>query len=54
MPAALLLFAMIGGIAVFGALGIVAGPLIVAFFRAVAEITRTYGPDAPAVPMTMA
>lgn len=54
MPAALLLFAMIGGIAVFGALGMVAGPLIVAFFRSVVEITRGYEPDPPTVPVTLA
>jgi len=37
---ALVLFAMLGGIAMFGPLGIVAGPLTVAFFRTVVEIAR--------------
>ncbi len=50
MPAAVLLFAIIGGIAVFGALGIVAGPLIVAFFRSVVEIARGYERPAHAEP----
>jgi predicted PurR-regulated permease PerM len=54
MPAALLLFAMIGGIAVFGALGIVAGPLGVAFFRSVVEITRAYEPEPTIVPVPLA
>lgn len=32
MPAAVVLFAMLGGVAVFGPIGVVAGPLVVAFF----------------------
>lgn len=37
---ALVFFAMLGGMAMFGPLGIVAGPLVVAFFRTVVEIAR--------------
>jgi predicted PurR-regulated permease PerM len=40
MPSSVLLFAILGGIAMFGTLGIVAGPLIVAFFRSVVEIAN--------------
>ena len=41
LPGAVVLFAMLGGAVVFGAFGIVAGPLIVAFFLASLRLLRT-------------
>lgn len=41
LPGAVVLFAMLGGALVFGAFGIVAGPLIVAFFLASLRLLRT-------------
>ncbi len=40
LPGAVVLFAMIGGVAVFGPMGIVAGPLIVALFTATLGLLR--------------
>ena len=41
LPGSIVLFAMLGGIAVFGPMGIVAGPLIVAFFLATLRLVST-------------
>lgn len=40
LPGSVVLFAMIGGVAVFGPMGIVAGPLIVALFSATLRLLR--------------
>ncbi|MDX2086975.1 MAG: AI-2E family transporter [Kofleriaceae bacterium] len=48
---AVVFFALIGGIAAFGAIGLVAGPLIVAAFLAVLRMYhRDYSPNDPHVP----
>jgi predicted PurR-regulated permease PerM len=48
---AVLFFALIGGLAAFGTIGLVLGPLVVALFIAVLRIyRRDFGPPAPAVP----
>jgi predicted PurR-regulated permease PerM len=43
LPAPVVLFAMLGGVAVFGPLGVVAGPLIVAFFLAALRLLQRKG-----------
>lgn len=43
LPGPVVLFAMLGGVVVFGAFGIVAGPLIVAFFLASLRLLRKEG-----------
>jgi predicted PurR-regulated permease PerM len=44
---AVVFFALLGGIAVFGAIGLVAGPLVVAFFLATVRLyQRDFGVDA--------
>lgn len=43
LPGSVVLFAMLGGVAVFGPFGIVAGPLIVAFFLASLRLLRRQG-----------
>ena len=43
LPGSVVLFAMLGGVAVFGPMGIVAGPLIVAFFLASLRLLRQEG-----------
>jgi predicted PurR-regulated permease PerM len=40
LPTSVAFFAMICGLAVFGPLGLVAGPLAIAFFRVTAEMVR--------------
>jgi predicted PurR-regulated permease PerM len=40
LPTSVVFFAMICGLAVFGPLGLVAGPLAIAFFRVTAEMVR--------------
>lgn len=40
LPGSIVFFAMICGLAVFGPMGLVAGPLVVAFFRICAQILR--------------
>jgi predicted PurR-regulated permease PerM len=56
MHGALIFFSLLGGLAVFGAIGLLLGPLILAFFLAVVRIyERDYGrpnerPDAPPTP----
>lgn len=40
LPGSIIFFAMLGGIAMFGAMGIVAGPLIVVFFRSALRLLR--------------
>ncbi|HYO54924.1 AI-2E family transporter [Archangium sp.] len=56
MHGALIFFALLGGLSVFGAIGLLLGPLAVAFFLAVVRIyERDYGrpsrrPGAPATP----
>ncbi len=58
MHGAIVFFALLGGLAVFGAVGLVLGPLIVAFFLALLRIyERDYGrpsarPTDPATPPT--
>jgi predicted PurR-regulated permease PerM len=43
LPSSVVFFAMICGLAVFGPMGLVAGPLILAFFRSVVRIMREDG-----------
>ncbi len=56
MHGAIVFFSLLGGLAVFGTVGLVLGPLIVSFFLALIRIyERDYGrssprPDAPATP----
>ncbi|WNG39173.1 AI-2E family transporter [Archangium violaceum] len=48
MHGAIVFFALLGGLAVFGAIGLLLGPLIVAFFLAVVRIyERDYGRPSP-------
>jgi predicted PurR-regulated permease PerM len=40
LPGSLVFFAMICGLAVFGPMGLVAGPMVVALFQVAAELLR--------------
>lgn len=50
LPSSVVFFAMICGLAVFGPMGLVAGPLILAFFRIVVRMLREDGTLTGAVP----
>ena len=40
LPGSIVFFAMICGLAVFGPMGLVAGPMVVAFFKVTAQMLR--------------
>lgn len=50
LPGSVLFFAMFGGLALMGPMGVIGGPLVVSFFLVVLRALRTGRPPAPDVP----
>jgi predicted PurR-regulated permease PerM len=47
MPGAVIFFALLGGLAAFGPVGLVAGPLVVAFFIAISRASIASSRETP-------